>query len=281
MKKILVIGANSTFAKAFMPILAEENTIVTAGRKDCDIYCDIAKSIQIPEDIDVVINFAASLGGTSDDEIEEAIKTNLLGLLNVCKASKVAGTKHIINISSIFALLNEDSANYSIYSITKKQADETAQFYCKLNKIPLTTLRPSRIYGDTQDFAKNQPFLYQIIDKAQNGEDISIYGTNDAARNYIHSADLAEIINRVIQDIVTGTYSCTYTSNVTYSAIANSAQKIFGKGGKVAFMEDKPSIPDDTFPLSPTLYEKINYSPRVSINIGIERIKKHRQGDVS
>jgi nucleoside-diphosphate-sugar epimerase len=277
-KKILVIGANSAFAKDVMPILAQKNIVITAGRKNCDIYCDVAKAVTIPSGIDVVINFAAAFGGQSDEDILNAQKTNSLGTLNVCVAAKRAGVKHIVNISSIHALLDEESPQYSIYSITKKQADELAEFYCRANKIPLTIIRPSRIYGDSDAFAENQPFFYQIMDKAQAGEDISIYGKNDALRNYIHGADLAEIINRIVANHTEGTYPCTHPFDVTYSRVARTAQKIFNQGGKTTFLKDKPDILSDNFARDLTIYEKIGYRPKINIEMGISRIKKYRDG---
>jgi nucleoside-diphosphate-sugar epimerase len=276
-KTVLVIGANSALAKDALPVLARENTVITAGRQDCDVYCDVAEAVTIPENVDVVINFAAHFGGTGDEEISDAVRTNVIGMLNICKAAKQAGVAHTVNISSIFTVLDKTSPSYSIYALTKKQADELAEFYCRTNGISLATLRPSRIYGDSDNFAKNQPFLYHLFDMAQQGEDITLYGTHDASRNYLHSADLAEIIARVVAAQVNGTYACVYPTNNTYSQIAQAAQKVFGRGGNVVHLQDKPNIPDDTFPLDQSLYTKIDYQPSISIEDGIRRVKQYRE----
>ena len=277
-KSIFIIGANSALAKAAVPVLAKDNTITTAGKKDCDVYCDITESVSIPKGIDTVISFAAAFGGDSDEEIINAERTNVLGILNICAAAKKAGVKHIINISSIFALLDKKSPYYSIYALTKKQGDEVAELYCQVNKIPLTIIRPAQIYGDSDSFANHQPFFYSMIDKAQNGEDISIYGKNDALRNYIHSADLAEVINRVTTERIEGVYSCMFPSDVTYSQVAHAAQEVFNKGGQIIFLKDKPDIPDNIFTKDLTIYEKVNYPPQISLEEGIKRIKEYRQG---
>lgn len=276
-KRIFVIGANSTIGKEVVAVLAKNNQVITAGVEDCDVYCDITKKVNIPEKIDTLINFAASFGGPTDEEISQAINVNLLGLLNICVAAKKASVGHFINLSSIYALLNEGEYNYSIYSITKKQADELAQFYCHLNKIPLTILRPSRVYGDSEKFAKNQPFLYQIINKAQKGEDILIYGKHDAKRNYLHCADLAEIINRTAVQPVEGIYPCVFPSDVTYSQVARVAQKIFGGNGSVKFINNKPNIADDLHVQDLGLYKKIGFEPGISVEGGLRRIKAHKE----
>jgi len=273
---IFIIGAGSALAQDVMPALAQDNTIVTAGRKGCDVYCDIAKPFTIPAGVDVVINFAAAFGGGDDAAFVDTQKTNVQGTLNVCMAAKAANVKHIINISSIFALLDENSPYYSAYALTKKQADELAQYYCRINTIPLTTLRPSQIYGDSDSFAKHQPFFYTIIDKAQKGEDITIYGTNDARRNFIHSADLAETIRRVVEKRIEGVFACMNPSDVSYSQIAQAAQSVFNKGGKVIFQKDMPDIADNIFAKDVAIYEATKQSLPISIEDGMRRIKDHR-----
>jgi nucleoside-diphosphate-sugar epimerase len=276
-KTMLIIGANSALAQVTIPVLKADNIVITAGKKDCDVYCDVTESVTVPDNVEVIINFAASFGGKSDEEVMNAQKTNVQGTLNVCIAAKNAGVKHIILISSIFADLHKESPFYSVYALTKMQADELATYYCETNAIQLTVLRPSQIYGDSDSFAKNQPFFYQIVNKAEIGEDISLFGNHDALRNYIHSADLAQIISRVIAAGVVGVYSCTYPEDVTYSRIAMAAQKAFNKGGELVYINDKPDVPDNVFNNKTTLYEKLKYFPEVSIEVGMKRIRDYRE----
>ena len=277
MKKVLVVGANSTLAQEVIPVLAKNNTIITAGKEKCDVTIDITKDIELPESIDILINFAAALGGKSDDAILENVRTNVLGVLNLCAAAKKDGIKHIVQISSIYTLSPIDSPGYSIYSLTKRQADELAEFYCRKNDINLTILRPSQVYGDSNAFAKNQPFFYQMIDSAQKGEDIKIFGDHDPLRNYLHINDLAEVIGRVVNTGLGGTYACMYPSDVSFSQVAQAAQKTFGAHGSVIFLKNRPAIEDSVFPKDLEIYQKLNYQPQISVDSGIARIKDYRE----
>jgi nucleoside-diphosphate-sugar epimerase len=276
-KTIIVIGANSALADEVIPVLSKDNTVITAGRKNCDIYCDITKKVELPAGTDIIINFAAAFGGESDKDIKLAYETNCIGILNICMAAKDVKAERLISISSLSAEHNTKSSYYSIYAITKRQEDELAEFYCNLNKIPLTILRPSQIYGENRRFAAHQPFFYHIINKAHKGQDIEIYGKNDALRNYIHAHDLAVMIKKVITKQVNGTYSCLYPTDVTFSQISKVAQQVFNRGGQVIFLKDKPDIPDNIFKKDLTLYKKLGYYPKVSLEEGLERIKKHRE----
>jgi nucleoside-diphosphate-sugar epimerase len=277
--KIFVIGGNSALAKAVIPIIGSHE-IITAGRKGCDTYCDITESVTIPNDVDVVLNFAATFGGDSDEAILEAERTNSLGVLNICSALRKANVKHFINISSMSATHDETSAYYSIYAITKRHGDELAQYYCKLFGISLTILRPTQLYGDNDEFTSHQPFFHHLVNNAEKGQDIIIYGSRDALRNYIHSVDLGEIIKRVVSDRVTGTYPCMYPADVSFSEIAQTAQKIFGQGGEIIFQKDKPDILDNVFTKDLTIYEKLKYQPTISLQTGLERIKEYRSQKV-
>lgn len=276
-KTVMIIGANSVLAQELMPKLGKKYKLITAGRHNCEIYCDVTEPFTIPDNIDVVINFAALYGGNNDDDLLSAIKTNELGLVNICIAANRAKVRYVLNISSIFALLDSNSPHYSVYGVTKRHADELAQLYCDNHQLPLLTLRPSQIYGEHIEHTERQPFLYSIIDHAQKGEDIEIYGHHDPLRNYIHSADIAEIVMRLLGQQVVGVYACSFPRNVTYGEVANTAQKIFGKGGEVRFLSDKPDMNDNVVPVDTSLYDILNYYPQISMKEGIVRIKESRE----
>jgi nucleoside-diphosphate-sugar epimerase len=277
MKKILLIGANSALAKAVAPVLAQDSAIVTAGRSGCDVYCDITEPFAFAESYDVVINFAAVFGGQENADILEAEATNVLGTLNICMAAEKAGVKHVINISSLSAVLPEASPYYTIYAITKRHGDELAEFYCKSHDIPLTIIRPSQIYASNNSFASHQPLFHRMVSQARLGEDIAIYGKHDAWRNFIHADDIAEVIRRVVAEGVAGTYACAYPEDTRLSDVARIAQRVFGKGGEIRFLDDKQDIPDNIFAKDTSLFDMIKYHPVIDIEEGIRKMRQHEE----
>lgn len=272
-KTVLVVGAGSVVAQAILPWLSDY-TVVTAGRQGCDVTIDIQRRVTIPPDVNTVVNFAASLGGVTDAEIMQAVETNAVGLLRICQAAHKAEVTHIMQISTGYASLVEQDPQYSIYTLTKRQADELASFYCKRVGLPLTILRPSRVYGDTDRFAQGQPFLYRILRQVQQGNHVDIYGSNDVRRNYLHVADLAEITARVIAHCPQGIFSCSFPADVTCTEIVEAARETFQSSGSIRFIKDKPDISNDSFLLDTDLYRAIGYWPKISIQAGIERIKE-------
>jgi nucleoside-diphosphate-sugar epimerase len=279
MMKALIIGGTSSLGCALKPVLSEFSEVITAGREDCDITLDLngpIEKISFPDNVDVVIHTAAHFGGETVDELLEAESVNVLGTLKLCHVSVQSKIGHFVLISSMFICLKEDSRYYNMYALSKKQAEEVAIFYCSRHSLPLTILRPSQIYGSAESFRRHQPFLYAMVDNAEKGEGIVIYGSNDAQRNYIHIDDLTNIISKVVRKRVQGTYSCMYTKNITYSQIAEAALSAFNSKGSIRYLRDKNDIPDNVFDIDDALYKIIEFYPQISIEEGMRRIARYR-----
>lgn len=278
--KILIIGGTSSIAKILKPILSEFSEVITAGRKDCDIIIDLNNTNQVinfPDNIDVIIHTAAGFGGNTFDDILNAEYVNVIGTLKLCEAAVQANVKHFIYISSIYSELKDNSVNYSIYSISKKHAEEIALFYCKKRQLPITILKPTMLYGNDDSFRKHQPLIYAFADKAQSKENIDIYGKHDAKRNYLHIDDLAIIIKQVIRHKITGIFSLTNTEDITISQIAKAAMQAFKSNGQINFITNKENIADNVFGNDDTLYNLINFFPQITIEQGMNKIAAYRR----
>ena len=149
--------------------------------------------------------------------------------------------------------------------------------YCRSVGLPLAILRLAQIYGDGESFRRHQPFLYSLIDSAQRGEDIKLYGSNDALRNFIHIDDILEIIYRVVQQRIQGLYECASLSNQRFSEIAAAAVAAFGSRSAIYFDEGKPDIPDNAFAQNDALYHQIGYFPKISLAQGFAREAARRK----
>ena len=276
--KILVIGGTSAVAKVLIPMLADFSQVITTGRTDGDIRLDLSleSPIHFAKDIDVVIHLAAHFGGKKSEEIMDAEKINVLGTLRLCHAAVEANVRHFIFVSSIYSQIELQSPLFSSYALSKRHAEEAAQYFCDQNPLTLTILRPSQLYGNTEDFRKHQPFFYAMTDKAERGEDIVLFGKNDARRNFLHAEDLARLISKVVQQRLAGIYACQYPSDTSISEIARAASTAFNSKGKVFFQEEKENIQDNVFPIDEELYTKLNYYPIISVEEGMKAIAQKR-----
>lgn len=280
MKNVVVVGGTAALAKYLIPELSKEYNIISMGRNNCDIYCDLSDSLEslhFPEETDVVILVAASFEGITDGEMIQTIEVNALGTLKVCMAAYRARVRHIIVISSMSATLEKKSPYYSVYSISKKHSEDLAAYYCDSKSLSLTILRPSQIYDAKGEFRSHQPLLYVMADNAEIGNDISIYGANDAMRNYIHVEDLVQIIGFTIKTECVGIYSCINPRDIKLSDIAQAAFSAFNKGGNLVYLEEKNDIQHNVFFIDTSLYDKIGYYPKVDIFEGMKRLSDYRK----
>jgi nucleoside-diphosphate-sugar epimerase len=278
--RILIVGGTSSLAQALKPVLSEFAEVITAGRAGCDVPLDLSdpeEKIELPKDIDVVINTVAHFGGRSFEEMLQAESVNVLGVLKLCQSCTKAQIKQLVLISSVFACFNKNSSFYSIYSLSKKHSDEVAQLYSSMFGLPLTILRPSQFYGVGEASRKHQPFLSMIINKAANDEDILIYGSNDALRNFIHVEDVAKIIALAIRRKIEGTYVCMNTENVSYSEVATAAIEAFESKSTIRFIKDQPDIPSNIFEPDDSLFRLIDYYPQISILRGMKKEAAYRK----
>ena len=272
--KILLVGAHSSLAMVLRPILATFAEIITAGRRGCDIELDLAWTagrFEIPEGMDVVINLAAHFGGNGFSDMLAAEEINALGPLKLANACTRSGVSQLVHISSIFAGMEKNSPYYNEYALSKCHAEDLLRLYSRRVGLRVAILRPSQIYGTGERFRRHQPLLYSLMDQAQSGWPIVLNGRNDALRNFIHAEDIAEIIARVVRQRVEGLYVCASLSNIRFSEIAKAAAQAFGNISSIHFDTDKPDIPDNVFEFDIKLYQMIEYTPRITLQEGLER----------
>lgn len=278
--KFLIIGSTSVIGRALKSKLASVGTVYTAGRRSADFLLDLAEWRTVPEigdGYDVVIHVAADFSGQHDEDLVRAEVVNAVGTLTACRLAQKSGAHHFVLISTFFSLLPIDNPYFGSYALSKRHAEEVAQLFCANQRLTFTVLRPSQVYDMAGECRHHQPLLYAMVDHAENGEDIVIYGNNDAVRNYIYLDDVVEIVRRVVDANLAGTFNCLYPRSVRLSEIANATFAAFSKGGGVQFDGNRPDLADITVEPDAALYDAISFVPEVDIVEGMRRIQEHRE----
>lgn len=279
--RVLVVGGNSLLARPLLPLLNSFAEVITAGRSGCDVDIDLTwqkDRFNLPADVDVVVNLAASFSGGGEDDFDVLLETNVLGPYKLAQACVEAEIPRLVQISTIFSHLEESSDFFNGYVLSKKLMEELLSFYSAKSELKLTCLRPGQFYGAGEDSRKHQPSIYRMLDQAQNDSDILIYGSNDALRNFMHVDDVAEVISRVVELEIEGSYDCLSLSNIRLSEIGNAALKAFGSNRAVLFDNSQLDIPDNTFEITATVFDKIGFTPKITIEAGLLREAQLREG---
>ncbi|MBC2844983.1 NAD-dependent epimerase/dehydratase family protein [Winogradskyella flava] len=271
--KVLIIGGNSSVSRYVIPLLSEDYEVVTVGRRNCDINLDPNKAMvdQLPSHVDIVLHTAAAFGRQTDAEIYETEKYNVLDTMDLCFHLKKMNVKHFIFISSIFVHLEDTSPLHSIYDISKRHAEEIIKYCLERDEIPYTILRPSQLYGKDASFIKHHPFLYQIVEMASKGDEITLFGQKGGSANYLHIRDFTQVIYRVIKNGVFGVYDCTTITPNTYLEIARNVYELTNNVVAIDFLKDRKES-GQIFEYDETIYNKVNYHPKVSIREALSEI---------
>ncbi|WP_312439760.1 NAD(P)-dependent oxidoreductase [Janthinobacterium sp.] len=278
--RVLIVGGNSTLAQALIPMLSAFAEVITAGRSGCDVALDLNGDIdagRMPRDIDVLVNAAASFGTGDAASICQTEQTNVLGALKLCQLCTTLSIGHMVQISSIFAHLPPQSPFYSAYSLSKRHAEELTRLYSERSGLALAIIRPSQFYGTGPACRKHQPFLYTIIDKVANHENVTIYGSHDARRNFIHLDDVARLIASAIRLKITGSHDCAQLQPVRFSEIIAAAAKAFCSSSQMVFLPGQPDIADNVCPADDTLFRLLGQYPAISMEQGMAKEAAYRK----
>lgn len=276
MKKIAIVGANSSVGRNLIKYLTDKNSfqIVKMARKNSDYDIDLLNSIDqisIPKGVNSLILLAASMVQRTNEEIIEMVETNTIGPLKVCMAAKQAGVKNIIFLSSVSSKIKSSSIYYNYYGITKNNGEDLIRFYCVNNGINLCILRPSQIYGTDMSFSKHQQMFYYILDRVKQNQDVTIYGSHDPIRNLIHIDDVMDVIYRVLESRISGDFDIV-GDNVTLSEIVRYAAECCNSKSKVIFDLSKDNLEDNGFVVDNRIREVLHKDSFVTIQQGIKRI---------
>lgn len=275
--RILIVGGSSMVGKRLRERLSPKHRIVTAGRnKDEDFPFDLAAEGRlptIPEPLDALVHCAASYGEEKADDWARNEKINGAGAFRVAELAASAGCKHLVYLSSLFAMEHPQNGYFGSYALSKKHGQENLAWSCARAKIGYSALQFAQIYDERGEARKHQRLFYSMIDKAARGEDITIHGKADPRRNFLFVEDAVTTIERVLEKRPFGIFPCLHAESPRLSEIAKTAFEVFGKGGRVLFDATKADPPSVYLPEDSRIYGTIGFSPATTLRSGIERIR--------
>lgn len=276
---IIIIGNNSTFGKELYKLLYKEHNVYTTGRRGkYDIYLDLSKKNNINVNIfaDIVIHCAAAFDDDSYDGYRNNINVNTLGVIEAVELAKLVRCKKFIYISSISVYDNEKNEYLNTaYSISKKMGEELCGNLCSNNNIQFLSLRFGQLYDLYGGELKNQPFLYNLIEKIYYGKNIEIWGRVDADRNYLCICDAANILKGAIENDLVGCYPVMSAYSYKISELIELIMKSLNNEILYAFIKDKPNIKNIFIPENINeIYEVTSYKEQFLLERAVSIIVK-------
>jgi len=225
----------------------------------------------------------------SIDNPDNFIKSNILGLYNLLKATRKYLKKNkkkfkLVHVSTdeVYGDIEEGKrsdenfpyAPSSPYSSSKASADHLLKSFIRTYKVPAVISNCCNNYGPNQFPEKLIPkLIYNIL----NNKFLPIYGKGKNSREWIHVSDHCEALLKIFQKGKIGeSYNVGSNKNIKNIDIAKKLIEIskrqsvrVGKNVKIKFVKDRPGH-DLRYALnSKKIYKELKWKNKINLNKGL------------
>jgi GDP-L-fucose synthase len=262
MSKILVTGGSGMVGKSLKKLLPDAMYL---SSKDCDLTNeDAVISLMTNNKFDVVIHLAAKVGGIIDNinNPDTYFTDNIQMNTNIVKWSRLTGVKRFIGILStciypdkvgVYPMTEEmlhqgppTPTNFS-YGYAKRCLAVHIDACNKQYGTRYQYLTPCNLYGENDKFGENSHFIAALVKKIvkmeQEGkETLELFGTGKPLRQFMHSDDLAWVINECLERDIYNNFNVATEENLSIHEMAEIALDSCGllENTSIIFDSTKP-----------------------------------------
>ncbi len=236
-------------------------------------------------EVDLILNFAcpASPVHYQSNPIK-TMKTSVLGTMNLLGLAKRVGARYShASTSEVYGdpQVHPQPEGYwghvnpigprSCYDEGKRAAETLIFDYHRMHSLEVRVVRIFNTYGPRMA-PDDGRVVSNFVVQALRGEDITIYGDGSQTRSFCYVDDLIDgILALTTQDEIIGPVNIGNASEFTVLELAEKVLKMTGSRSRIV---RRPLPQDDPKVRRPdlTLAQKhLNYQPRVSLDMGLEK----------
>jgi UDP-glucose 4-epimerase len=239
------------------------------------IRCDIMNKECVNEcvkGVDVVYNFAglADINVAADMPLQ-TIELNVVGNLNILEACKNAGVKRFVYASSAYAVSNKGS----FYGISKHTSEKLTEEYGSKYGLAFTIIRYGSLYGERADSSN---YILSVLKEAIESKQITMVGSGEEIREYIHALDAAKLSVDVLQPEFEGQHLIlTGTERIKRKDLFEMIREIFGGSVEIEAkdMEYEGHYKVTPYAFHPSSAKKLVANPYIDFGQGLIGCVKH------
>lgn len=187
-------------------------------------------------------------------------------LIYISSGGTVYGTPQHIPVSESHPLDPKNS-----YGIVKVAIEKYLQMYADLYDVSSVVLRLANPYGPRQMKIGVQGFIATVLMSELQNKPITIWGDGKVIRDYIYIDDVVNLLQRVAESSVIGTFNVGSGEGYSLLNILETAHEITQKGTQVNYLPsrnfDIPAIVLDIRQVCKTF----DWQPEISLNQGMEK----------
>ncbi len=210
---------------------------------------------------------------------KEYFNSNVVGTFNVLQASRSKRLKKFIYIAS--------SSSYGIpkiyptsekckidsqypYALTKYLGEELVMHWGKLFKLPVISLRCFNIYGTRSRTSGTYGAVMGVFLKQKlRNKPFTIVGDGKQRRDFTYVSD---VVNAIIKSARSNIKNEIFNVGSGRTISVNYLTKLLK--GKKTYIPKRPGEPTITFADIKKIKKKMNWKPKVNIELGIKKVLK-------
>lgn len=266
--------------------LIQENPSVNLGKGDITDREDVRKMLK---DVEIVYHLASISDVVyCNNNPKEAGKINVNGTLFLLEEARRRDVEYFIFPSSAAVYgncgvnpINEDipPKPQNVYAALKVAGEALCDAYHNSYGIGTVVLRWTNIYGKGTYF-KWRTVVSRFVRKAYLGEPLTVHGSGNQRRNFIHIDDAVSLYKAVITQKAKGErFNAGSTENASINRlieiIKKVAKKEYNRELTVTYTRARDSDPEREFDISiKKLEEKLGWRAKISLEEGVRKTFK-------
>ena len=169
----------------------------------------------------------------SNTEAVMRILNHLRILQPQCKYLHISSAAIYGNPSRLPVAEDANISPLSPYGFHKWMSEIICREYHQLYQLPIAVIRPFSVYGN----GLRKQLLWDICQKLRQGNSISLFGTGEESRDFIHISDLVELMLQVIghSPFQNNVYNAASGTETSIRAVADIFESLYPGQKKISF----------------------------------------------
>lgn len=231
---------------------------------------------------DAVIHLSAQI--SVPFSVREPLKDaqhNILGAINMLKASQDAGVKRFIYTSTCGVYGDTDDLPIkesteikpkSPYALSKKVGEEYAEYMSLTGDMSVVITRPANLYGPRQQMVGEAGVIAIFMHHALQGKELKVFGDGTATRDWLYVSDLVDAYVKLLEKPeVEGIINIGTGVEKTINDLCAALLKAHGTPLEVKYTDERPGDIYRSYLNIDRAREELGWEPNVSFEEGIRR----------
>lgn len=297
-KRIIVTGGSGFLGRHLLRALVKagyqvKNIDLRVNAEFDTVIADVRdkdKMLEEIKDADLVFHLASLIeAGESVKEPQKYIDYNLDGTLNILEAMRINGINAMAFSSSaavygepVRVPIQEDDRTMPInpYGMTKLAMEALLSSYVNSHGMTGIALRYFNLYGPEEHHEPESHALPRFIKQIYNGEEVTVWGSGEHQRDYIHVSDIVDAHLKAISlaQSQSGKYHYFNISTEKPASVAEIVGFIEEAMSKKANIKNFPPRPGDPLLLyanANKAREQLGWTSQVELKTGIKEMVEY------